>query len=251
MILVKRDQVTPEIVSLCFNRPEKRNALNTEMIEQMIDHLIFIERNHQSKVIIIEGEGEDFCSGGDVSNMKRHHDVFEGTPWNIAEKYKHSFQRLTKVLLEMSCFTIAKIQGRAIGAGLGIAMHCDLRIACEKSSINAGFFSLGLIPGDGSMWRLTRILGPAKVNEFVLLKKTLTALEAKEWGLVSEVIPSEQLSERSFEVAGQLSKSGREVIQSYKASLRAADTMSLDDYLLLLRNMQSHLHTTSYHQCQF
>jgi 2-(1,2-epoxy-1,2-dihydrophenyl)acetyl-CoA isomerase len=251
MLLVKRDQISPEIVSLCFNRPEKRNALNTEMINQIVDQLVLIEREHKTKVVIIEGEGEDFCSGGDTSNMKSHRDVFEGSSWSIVDKYKHSFQTLTKTLLSMSCFTIAKVQGRAIGAGLGIAMNCDFRIAEKQTSFHAGFLAIGLIPGDGSLWRLTRMLGPAKINEFVLMQKSLLASEAREWGMVSDVVDSEQLAERTFELASQLAHYGREVIQSYKAAVSAAETMSLDDYLLLLRNMQSHLHRTDFHNCQF
>jgi 2-(1,2-epoxy-1,2-dihydrophenyl)acetyl-CoA isomerase len=247
-ILVKKDQINPEIAILTLNRPEKRNALNADLLNQLMEHLELLERNHQVKVVIIDAEGIDFCSGGDTSNMKRHLDVFKGNAWNISDNYKYSFQGLTKLLSELSFFTIAKLHGQSVGAGLGIGISCDFRIAADTAILRPGFLSIGLIPGDGSLWKLTKMIGPAKVNELLFIKQEITAKEAKSWGLVSEYCEQDQLAERTFDLANQLCKLGREVIHSYKISQRASVSMSLDDYLLLIRQLQSQLHFTDFHQ---
>lgn len=248
---VKKQSLAPGIISLVLSRPDKRNALHTEMLDQLCEQLIELEREHSTKVLILEGEGDDFCSGGDVSMMKSQSDVFAGDLWHIAEKYKHSFQRSTKLLHELGCFTIAKLRGRAIGAGFGLAIHCDFRMADPKASLHAGFLSIGLVPGDGSLWKLTQMIGPARIHEFILMKRSLLAAQAKDWGMISEVVDADQLSDRTLEFATQLASYGREVIQSYKASVRAASTMSLEDYLLLMRNLQAPLHFSDFHKCQF
>ena len=175
-------------VTITLNRPRALNALNGEMIGELLSALRQAAEDPEVKVLILTGAGRAFCFGADVSEFGRHKDqqTQEATLLLLQKS-----QEIIRLLAGMLIPTIAALNGFATGLGLDLALACDLRIAAERAKIAEAFISMGLIPDGGGTFFLPRLVGLAKAAEMIFTGEPLSSVEAERIGLINRVVPNE------------------------------------------------------------
>lgn len=199
-------QVSEHVLTLVLNRPEARNAFSDELKDAVIGALDAAERDEDVRVVVITGAGAAFSAGGDLKAMQERSGMFSGDPTELRTNYRLGLQQMTRRFQSFEKPVIAAINGGAIGAGLGLAMNCDIRVAAADARMGATFTRIGLVPGDGSAYLLARAIGFPKALELVLTARVLDAQQALSLGLVSEVVAPERLMERAREVALEIAQ---------------------------------------------
>ena len=197
--------VADRIATLTFNRPHRLNALSPDMISQAVSALERFASDPEIGCIIVTGSERGFCAGGDVSAMNAAHVSSAGAlDFERRVDRQRASHRLSGLLRSIPKLTIAAVNGATAGAGLGIALACDLRIASDKAKLTTAFAKVGFGGDFGVTWPLTRLLGEAKAKELLFLSDVLTAEEALRLGLVNRVVPHEQLTSAVRELATRI-----------------------------------------------
>lgn len=191
--------------TIFLNRPDKLNAMNAKMSEEVRDAVCVMDNDPEVKVVVITGDGRAFCAGGDIESFADA--VKQGDP-EVGGIYlvPTAFNSTPLALRQMKKPTIASLNGHAVGAGCTLALCCDIRIAAEKAQIGAIFVTVGLIPEYGSTYNLSRLVGIAKACELALTGKVIGAQEAKEIGLVNQVVPLEDLETTTKQMAKSIAQ---------------------------------------------
>jgi len=230
-------EVKDGVAVLTFNRPERLNALSSEMIEQSIAALERYAVDPAVGCIVVTGAERGFCAGGDVTAMN----VSNPAPLTFERRLdrQRAGHRLSGLLYSIPKVTLAAVNGAAAGAGLSIALACDLRIASEKAKLTTAFAKVGFGGDFGITWPLTRLLGEAKAKELLFLSEVLTAQQALEVGLLNRVVPHEQLAATVQDVASRIARGPLVSYRYMKENVRLAATQ---DYQTLLdREAWTHL----------
>jgi enoyl-CoA hydratase/carnithine racemase len=188
------------IAIITLNSPDKLNAISLKMKESLFAATDEVDKDDSIKVVILTGAGRGFCAGHDISEMAA------GTA-----KEPSLYDRLNTTNNEASFYklnkpVIAAINGACVGAGLALALSCDIRIASDKAKIGSAYVKLGAAPGLGMTYWLPKIIGPAAALEFLFTGKVVLGPEAKEMGLVNQVVPAEELMKVSMEMAAQIAQ---------------------------------------------
>jgi 2-(1,2-epoxy-1,2-dihydrophenyl)acetyl-CoA isomerase len=201
-------QVDEGVAVLTMNRPERRNALSDPMIAAMARSLADLEVDDEVGCIVLTGAGGAFCAGGDVKAMnERTSGTRNDRPGGLDRQIHRQrlSQRATSGrLFEMPKPTIAAIPGAAAGAGLSLALACDLRYAAEGAVLTTAFARVAYAGDYGGTWFLTRLVGPAKARELYFLSPRLTATEAEALGMVNAVFPDDRLDDEVMAIARRL-----------------------------------------------
>lgn len=232
---------------LYLNRPQASNAFTVGMIDELIDMLIYADRDSDVRCIVLSGRGKHFCAGGDVKNMLAKKEMFEGESNELRERYKRGIQKIPMAFSQLSTPVIAMINGAAIGAGLDIACMCDIRVASEYAKFGETFTKLGLIPGDGGTYFLQRIVGFGKAMEMTLTAEVYSAHDGKDMGLFSEVVPVEKLKETVDKYVDKILSNAPIAIQMAKRAITHAYRSDLQGNLDLLAAYQGITQRTSDH----
>lgn len=204
-----------EIGIIRLNRPEKLNAINMEMVYDMVE--AFNELRSQSKAVIITGNGKAFSAGADVKEMLE---------MSIEQVTREGHMPLWDAMRGFRKPIIAAVNGVAAGGGLELAMACDMIVAGESARLGQPEINLGIIPGAGGTQRLTRTLGKYRAMEMVLTGKLITAWEAYRMGLVTRVVPDEALIPEAMRLAREIAgKSGFAVEMGKEAVNKALETL--------------------------
>ena len=216
------------VLSLTLNQPDKLNALSDQMIAGLLDELGRAAHDAEVRCVVVSGAGRGFCSGGDVSRMRERN---EGDgPGLTVEQRMASLRRAEEVSLmlhELPKPTIAAINGAAAGAGLSVALACDLRIAADSARFVTAFARVGFSGDFGGTWLMTRLVGPARAKEFYFLADPIDANQALALGLVNRVVPAASLMVEAAVLANRLA-SGPAIAYGYmKANINAALTADL------------------------
>ena len=220
--------VRNHVATLTFNRPEKRNALGDIVTPALRRMLLEMDQDPDVRVVVITGAGQAFCSGGDVSGMGSG--ISGGPRRSQQDKVRglqQKQQELTLRLHELSKPTIAALPGAAAGAGMSIALACDLRIASESAFLAPGFTRIGLSGDYGSSWFLNRLVGPAKAKELFFTGRRVQSDEALSLGLFNEVVASEELAKRTRETAEQIANGPPIAIHYMKQNIDRASVADL------------------------
>jgi enoyl-CoA hydratase len=201
-LLEKQEQ----IATLTLNRPEKRNPVNEEMLGELEMILMELREDRETRVVIVTGTGNTFCAGADISHLKGITDPIERQKRFIPVSRNRGrlLNRVNLMLEQLEQVTIAAINGYAIGAGLGLALACDFRIAAAGTQFWLPEVDLGVPLGTGSTARLTRLVGPAKAKELIMTGDRFDSTEALRLGLLYKVVPAEQLPETTWAFAKKL-----------------------------------------------
>jgi enoyl-CoA hydratase/carnithine racemase len=189
-----------KIAILTLNRPESLNSLNFKMKEEFAEIVTQLQNNQEARVLILTGQGGSFCTGGD---LKSTFDMYNAPP-DQAQRNAFNFYKSFLSLKSLEIPTIAVIQGHTIGAGLCLAMSCDMIIASRDTKMSMSFIKIGINPGMGGTYFLPRLVGTAKALELCLIGEPIDAEEALRIGLVNHVVDSEQLMEFSLDFAGRI-----------------------------------------------
>ncbi len=194
------------VLTLTLNRPEARNAFSREMLDGLAAMLDLAATSDDVRAVMLTGAGGTFCAGGDLAKLAAGESVF-GPPDapDVRAASQKALQRATVVRLrELAKPSVAVIEGAAVGAGLGLALACDLRYAAESATLRTGFGRLGLAGDFGCTWALTRLVGASRALELLYLSPPLTAARARDLGLVTDTVPDGELRAHVAERAGRL-----------------------------------------------
>jgi len=182
------------VVLLILNRPQTRNALSGEEMFSAFENIFSALNDDLSvRAVVLTGIGSAFCSGGNVAEMRDKEGMFKGNAQEVAKNYWEGIQRIPMAFQTLKLPIIAAVNGPAIGAGNDLACMCDIRIASENAIFAESFVKVGIVPGDGGCWLLPRVVGYAKAAEMAFTGESVNAQEALQIGLVSKVVPSEEL----------------------------------------------------------
>jgi 2-(1,2-epoxy-1,2-dihydrophenyl)acetyl-CoA isomerase len=223
------------VAFLTFNRPDKLNALNAELLSGSIAALRSWSTDPDVGAIVVTGTGRAFCAGGDVSSMAQATELSHEQ--NIDRL--RGVQELSWLLYNIPKVTIASVNGFAMGAGLGICLACDLRISSDQAKFGTAYAKVGFGGDFGTTWLLTHYVGAPKAKELLILAETIDAAEAHRLGLVNRVVPHDQLETATRTIASQIAQGPLTSYRYMKANVNQA-THS-DFRTLLDREAETHL----------
>lgn len=236
------------IWTLTMNQPETRNALTgNTAVEEFVQVCDEIRRDASVKAVILTGAGPIFSSGGNVKDMQRFFDDAL-TPDAIREEYRQGIQRIPRALTQLDVPVICAVNGPAIGAGLDLTCMCDIRIASETATFAESFVRVGIVPGDGGAWLLPRAVGRAKAAEMAFTGEAIDAQEALACGLVSRVVPADQLLATARALADKIAANPGAVMRMTKRLLREGEHSTLESLLELSAGYQALAHKTADHR---
>jgi 2-(1,2-epoxy-1,2-dihydrophenyl)acetyl-CoA isomerase len=208
------------IATLTLNRPERLNALSMDIRSGLLEALERLGHDNNVGCIVLTGAGRGFCAGGDVKSMgERSTAGFEPRATGIQFS-----NRIPMLMRTIPKTIIAMVNGVAVGAGLSMALACDLRIAARSARFGTGFLKIGLSGDWGGSWTLTRLVGTAKARELYLLGDMITADQAQGYGMVNQVADDADLTNTTLAIARRIADLPQIAVGYAKRNLHAAET---------------------------
>jgi enoyl-CoA hydratase/carnithine racemase len=203
--------IRDRVAVITLNRPEVRNALSDHLTPALRAMIKTCGENPEVGALLITGAGTAFCAGGNVKGMGAHRDK-KKLDMSYDEKVADLQERqrlLTGALISVRKPTIAALPGPAIGAGLAIAIACDIRIAAESAFISTGYLRVALSGDYGIAWLLTRLVGTARARELMFTAEKVDAARCERIGLFNRVVPDDQLQTEALRLPNRLPKGRR------------------------------------------
>jgi len=232
-----------------MNRRQTRNALSDDdAIESIVDLCQAINDDLSVRVLVLTGAGPAFSSGGNLKTLRDTVGTGLGVPANSRYAYRNGIQRLPLALQALEVPTIAAVNGPAYGAGNDLACMCDIRIASDKAVFAESFVKLGLLPGDGGAWLLPRAVGMSRACEMSFTGEAIDAQQALAWGLVSRVVPADELMPAAMSLAGRIAANPGHALRMTKRLLREGQQTSLATLLEMSAGFQALAHHTEEHE---
>lgn len=188
-----------DVAVITLNRPDRFNAIEGTISTGLVEALG--HAGVEARAAVITGAGKAFCAGADLAELEPEYD--DGGP-DLAEHLENVFHPMIDEVMKCGVPTVAAINGVAAGAGLGLALACDLRIMAGSAFLTSAFTAIGLIPDSGTTWWLPQMVGVSRALELTLTNRRVPADEAMAMGLCLETVPDDQLLERAGELAGTL-----------------------------------------------
>jgi 2-(1,2-epoxy-1,2-dihydrophenyl)acetyl-CoA isomerase len=220
-----RVEVDGPVATVTLDRPEALNALTVPVKVALRDALEALDADHSVRAVILTGAGRAFCAGQDLAEREQP----DAAPLEV--EVRERYNPIIRALRSMGQPVIAAVNGVAAGAGVSLALACDLRIAAEEARFMLAFGRIGLVPDSGASWFLPRLVGSAKAAELALVGDTVDAAEALRIGLVSKVVPGAQLMEEARALADTLAGGAPLANALTKQALQRAMTIDLDEAL--------------------
>jgi 2-(1,2-epoxy-1,2-dihydrophenyl)acetyl-CoA isomerase len=216
------------VATLTFNRPERLNALSTRIMEGLLQGLPRLADDPAVRVVVLTGAGRAFCAGGDVKSMAEGGEERSAA---VATAQLRSRMEVSRILHELPKPTIAMINGPAAGAGLALALACDLRIAGTSARLVTAFVRVGFSGDFGGSYFLTRLVGTAKARELYFTGRPVDAEEALSLGLVNRIAPDDQLEGATMELAHSLARGPQIALRLMKRNMNCAESGGLCELL--------------------
>lgn len=236
------------IATITLNRPDILNPLGQDGDGSVFVEICQeIEDDQSIRCAIITGAGRAFSAGGDVKAMKNRSGAFAGSPEQIRQGYRKNIHRIVNSLYNLEVPMIAAVNGPAIGLGCDVSCMADIRIASERAKFGVTFLKLGLIPGDGGAWLLPRIIGGSRAAELLFTGKLIDAETASDWGLVSDVVSSEDLMDKSLALAEQIAQQPPQSLRLAKTLIRHGASASYSTIMEMSAAGQAVMHHTDDH----
>lgn len=235
-----------------INQPEIGNAITDTAFATRFERAVD-EANADLDVraIILTGAGKLFSAGGNVKEMAdREGDTFGVGGAAQRQAYQAGVQRLPRAMMRLEVPVIAAVNGAAVGAGFDFAMMCDIRVASEKASFAESFVQVGIVPGDGGSWFLPPVVGFARAAEMTFTGDRIDAETALDWGVVSQVVPHDELMVAAREFAARITKNPAHALRMAKRLLNESRTASLDQVLTMAAAMQPLAHLDPEHHAR-
>jgi 2-(1,2-epoxy-1,2-dihydrophenyl)acetyl-CoA isomerase len=214
---------------MALNRPDKLNAFDQQMGDDLMEALKEGEKTAEARCLVLTGEGKAFSVGEDLNSNR---DAYgEGKPVMLGEVLKRKYNPIVQRIRRMDKPVLASVNGVTAGAGLGLALACDLRAASDKATFHEAFIKVGLAPDSGTSFWLTRILGLGKAMEIGMMGEPIDAAKALGLGLVNWVFPDDRLREESERIAARLARGPTKAIGLTKRALNKAVVVDMESAL--------------------
>jgi 2-(1,2-epoxy-1,2-dihydrophenyl)acetyl-CoA isomerase len=236
-------EVKDQIATITLNRPDKLIAFTGPMIDAWAGSLAEAQADDAVNVVIVTGAGRAFCAGGDVARMG------EGMPTPLDHKNQlwENIHRVPRQLEAMDKPVIAMVNGLAVGAGMGMCVMCDVRIAAESARFSTGYVKVGLVPGDGDTFFLPRLVGPSKALELLWTADFIEAPEAHRLGIVQRVVPDAELVEATYAFARQVADGPQVAVRMIKRLVYQSLKLDLRTHLDLVSSHMGLVRQTADH----
>jgi len=219
------------VALITLNRPERKNALSDNLTPALRQTLFELNTNQEVGCIVITGAGSAFCAGGDVSGMASGSDTeTQKKPPTVQDRVntlQHKQETLTLRLFEHAKPTIASLPGPAVGAGMCIALACDIRVGAESAFIGTGYRNVGFSGDYGGSWLLTQLVGVAKAKELFFTGRRIQSEECLALGLFNQVVPDDHLQQATMELAKQIASGPPIAIGYMKENINKALELDL------------------------
>lgn len=215
------------IVTLTLNNPAQRNALTLALVDELLAAVESIKADPQVLAVILTGAGKGFSSGADVASIIPPQGLSDD---EVADHIKNYYLKNLSVM-DVPAFTIAAINGHAIGAGCTLALACDMRIASTQARLGMGFIRIGLHPGMGTTFFLPRLVGMARAYELLLTGEPITGEEAARIGLVNRAVEPERVMDEARELAGKIARGPGVPLRRMKDSIGNSYSRTLNETL--------------------
>jgi 2-(1,2-epoxy-1,2-dihydrophenyl)acetyl-CoA isomerase len=231
-----RYQVEDGIATITLDRPDARNAFDQAMAESLLAALKTAEKDASVRVVVLTGRGDAFSAGQDIHELRAKEAHFG--PQAAGDELRQRFAPIVLRIRAMDLPVIASINGVTTGAGLGIALACDLRIAAESASFICAPHAIALIPGVGITWLLPRLAGFGAASELALLGERIDARRAAELGLVDRVVANDQLAAATHELAQRLIRQPASSLALTKRALNRSVFAGFEQHLAYEADLQ-------------
>lgn len=214
------------LLTITMNRAERKNALNPEMVAGLVEAARRAADDSEVRAVLFKGAGGSFCVGGDVKSMAAGRAPL---PFEVKLANLRRGMEVSRILHQMPKPVVAQLDGAAAGAGLSMALSCDLRIASESCKITTAFAKVGFSGDYGGTYFLTQLLGSARARELYLTSPVLTAKEAHAIGMVTKVVPDAEIDGAANELALSLAQGPSIALGYIKRNINNAEHLPLED----------------------
>jgi enoyl-CoA hydratase/carnithine racemase len=235
-------------VVLALNRPETRNMISVELTDAIVEACARIQADVSIKCAILTANGNVFCAGGNLKAMHDREHHFAGNPAENRAYYDTGVQRLARSFFALDVPVVGAVNGPAVGAGLDLALLCDVRICSDTALFAESFVRLGLVSAAGGAWLLQRLVGPAVAAELTLTGDDFDTKRALELGIVSQVLPQAEVLPRAREIAARIARHPAHALRMNKRLLRDSLGGPLEASLSLAASMQGLAQHTADHR---
>jgi 2-(1,2-epoxy-1,2-dihydrophenyl)acetyl-CoA isomerase len=241
---VLRVERSGAVVTLTLDRPDRGNALTAQLKTELLDAVATAGADREVRAVVLTGAGKAFCAGQDLAE---HADALQADPASAFATIEDHYAPIVTALATMPKPVVAAINGACAGAGLGIALACDLRLAAAGARLSTAFTAIGLTCDSGLSATLVRAVGAARASELILLAEPFTAEQAAQWGVVTRVVPAEELPQAAAELAGRLAAGPTLAYAEAKRAIVAAVEPPLEAVLATEAEAQRRLGGTDDH----
>jgi 2-(1,2-epoxy-1,2-dihydrophenyl)acetyl-CoA isomerase len=218
------------ILRLTLNRPDKRNAINDEMMAELIDAIDAAGRDETVRVIVLAGAGDNFCGGADIV-ARNAPDGKRPRAGSIQRRLPSQAHRLIPLIATVQTPVVCAVQGWAAGIGLALALAADVTVASEDARFWAPFAERGFTPDSGMTWLLPRRIGEVRARQMLLLGRVVKGAEAADWQLIDQCVPAAELALAVDTVAKQLASAATVALGLTKWLLTTGQSSSLEESL--------------------
>jgi len=202
--------ISDGIATLTLNAPDTRNTMTMPMVDEIVAAMDGFEADPTVAAVIVTGAGSAFCAGADLGNLQT------ATADSLGRIYE-GFLRISRSTLP----TIAAVNGAAVGAGMNLALGCDVRLAARRAKFDTRFLQIGLHPGGGHTWMQRRIVGPQATFASVIFGEVLDGAEAERTGLVHRAVDDDQLMAAARDLAAGAASAPRDLVVLTKATIKS------------------------------
>jgi len=227
------------IATILLNRPHRKNAFTLDMLDTWADSLRSARTDPQVRVILVIGAGGAFCAGVDLDDLAE-----VTTTLARQEVLSQRVHRVAAAALELDKPLIAAVDGVAVGAGMDMALACDIRLASDRAAFSEAYVRVGLVPGDGGAYLLPRIVGQARALELLWTGRFVDAHEALNLGIVLSVHPPDQLAEGADRLCRQLADGPPVAIRAIKRLVRQGERVDFTTALSMVAAEQAVIQST-------
>jgi len=221
--------VRDQVATITFNRPDKQNTISGAMLNALTQHLLAADADPDVRAIVITGSGRFFCAGLD---LRGNSDIGSGLS-NQSSNSSNLDLRNTPptVLHNLDTPTICALNGSAAGYGMDLALGCDIRLMADNAKLAAAFTARGVVPESGGTWILPRLLGWSKAAELIFTGRTLLAEECESMGLVSRVLPADEIGTAARNLALEIAANAPLAVQASKRMMRMGMNETFNDHV--------------------
>jgi 2-(1,2-epoxy-1,2-dihydrophenyl)acetyl-CoA isomerase len=232
-----------DVAVITLNRPKRFNAINAELSAALVADLG--RAVDEARAVVLTGEGKAFCSGADLSGFV---DEYEDGGPDLAKHLDEEFHPMVHAIGGCGVPVVAAVNGAAAGAGMGLALGCDLRIMAESAYLTSAFTAIGLVPDSGTTWLMPHHAGTSVALEMALTNRRMPASEALQRGLCAEVAPDDEVVVKALEYAGKLADLSTDALVSTRRLIYGSSPLTFLDGLEAEKREQGRLGKTPEHR---